>query len=51
MFPLFAVNRENEAKLEYGGETLTLLGPIVPYDNEVVYSREGIKAAINHRTG
>lgn len=45
MFSLFVVNSKSEAKLGYGGETLNLLSLIVPYDNEVVYSREGIKGS------
>lgn len=32
-------------KLGYGGGTLNVPDPIVPYENEVVHSREGIKSS------
>lgn len=51
MFSLFAVNSENEAKLGYGGETLNLLGLIVPMKIRWFTAGKESKAANNHRTG
>lgn len=51
MFSLFAVNSENETKLGYGGETLNLLGPIVPMKIRWFTAGKESKAANNNRTG
>lgn len=42
---MLSLNSENEAKRGYGDEMLNLLGPIVPNENEVVYSRKRIKSS------